>query len=1121
MKRIALFVLFSTVGTAILLYFAGGIEGPRLDHVTPEVETLGTVPAPSGGHSIPIDGRDISDLKGILQTAPPERIVWKDRLSDEQIVIPIFFPWRFNADDLVGTRPADADRQGAVCHNVLFRTYREPLTRAEAVALRDNEKSAYDALLNQTFEAGEAQIFGRLGEALNRKKSRRDETGLGDTKLILSRNVHIVDKGQGLDIRGEPDTEVTVWPEQGRADGRGPFVMSHEAFTLTGDGLAMEHEKELGWSRVKILRNPVLRIHSDIHDADGKPVFDFGGGDFKPTHVISRGGAILKREVNRRETVITITFTERVSAEQQGGRSLDAGRVEIIAVQPTVPGAASSGWRLRHFLAEENVKVEYPGHTKKGEAYLAAITADRLVHDVPSEGLAMTELEGDVVMVMRGEIPLLGPNGRMRASCRDRAWIGPHRPGSPTGGHDPALLQQIGLRGEARIERTEHGVEITEDRIEGDAIDLVVLPKNTERGVGSPESSGMIAIHFAALGDVRLGGTRIRGTTHRLIGDRLDTDRPHILAEGKGTRFSFPNLGHGQRLLGPDPQAAPAPASGAAPGAPVEPEAEEGKWFLQRLLATGMVDIATSLGGPALGIPAQVSGDELSYSRVSQQTQVIGRGGRQARIAWTAPGGEVSHLETRILTLDQALGRLTAVGGVTGEFYVARDGGGVSPFNSRSAVPPQPGVAGPTLSIHTDGRIDIELVRNAATGRPKIGGEQIIRIAGPLTADLRAADRTVDRLRAESLELALVYGVPEEESAGAPMAPTARAGGGHASTSRTPTAPAQRKPLERIDLTAGEIRLDIAEGEARYIEATQNVEMSSKEGRVTGQRLTYQGLRRHVEVLADAGDWRKRPAVAWLGTGEERMEIRARRLALTLDRDDNRPARLEAEAPSNAPAVIQLYRRSDSPSPLSGPRNPSATDKTPRKRSGAGLEWFTLTYWGTARMDDSAVTIGGAQRGARRLVPQRGNQNVRVVRRMRARGQQAWGAPTALWTPSLRVVGRNMLAADGAVRDVQRIIAEGPETTMRSGQGADLVKVWGHRFEFDVRKSEATLSGRRGRSVRFQRGDPVQVDSEQELIIIDMNTNLPSYVAGSRILWKPPRPQPLRQPRQPSPSKNR
>jgi len=122
MKRVALFVLFSTIGTAILLHFAGGIEGPRLDQVTPEVETLDTGHAPSGGHSIPIDGRDISNLKGILQTAPPERIVWKDRLSDEQIVIPIFFPWRFNADDLVGTRPADADRQGAVCHNVLFRT---------------------------------------------------------------------------------------------------------------------------------------------------------------------------------------------------------------------------------------------------------------------------------------------------------------------------------------------------------------------------------------------------------------------------------------------------------------------------------------------------------------------------------------------------------------------------------------------------------------------------------------------------------------------------------------------------------------------------------------------------------------------------------------------------------------------------------------------------------------------------------------------------------------------------------------------------------------------------------------------------------------------------------------
>jgi hypothetical protein len=1094
MKRLVLFAVLAALGLTVLFSLAGDLTGPAREEVTPVVHQVDPARAPTG-HPIKTGGRTIEAVEGLVQTAPPERILWKDRLSDETIEIPVFFPWRFRADDLVGTQPADADTQGVMCRNVRFFIYRQPTTRAEAIALRSGDKNAYEALLNQTFRADEARVFGRLGEALNRNKSSQGSARLGDTKLILSRNVHVVDLSQGLDVRGEPATEVTVWPEQGLADGRGPFVMTHEAFTLTGDGLYMEHEKEAGWASVKILRNPVLRIHSDVHDANGNPMFEFGNDDFEPTHIVSQGSAILHRQTNRRETVLKITFVDRVRAEQQGGRSIDAGRVELVASQATVPRAGSdtTGWSLQHFLAEDSVVVEYPGRTRKGEAYLASITANRLVHEVPGDGLATTELEGDIVMTMRGEIPLLGPGGRLRASCRDSATIGPLRQGSPTGGHDPNLLQEISLRGAAHIERTEHGLELTEDMLEAEAIDLVVLPKESTRGVGAggpmgSGSSGMIAIHFAARDDVRIGGTRIRGNTHRLIGEALDTDRPRILAEGPGTRFVFPNLGGGESFLGPEKDATGAPAGPAsAVSATDAPSTEEGTWLLERLLATGLVDIDTSLGGPSIGIPAQVSGDELSYSRTSQQAQVRSRGSRQARIAWTAPTGEVSHLETRVLTLDQSQGRITATEGLSAEIYVSQSGLGTSPLSAGRAAGDTN--APSSLSVRTDERIEVELVRDPATGRPALGSEQLIKITGPLTAELRAENRTVDRLKAEMLELALVYATPEAAAQDTrPLGPTARPArsGPRGETSRT--RPTQGKRLERVELTAREMRLDVADGEARYIEASQMVEMKSKEGRITGDRISYDGQRRQVEVLATRPDWKIRPAVAWLGVGDERMEIQGVRLALTLDGKKNRPAMLEADSAATSPAVMHLYRRSDG-------SLPGDKDKSPKQTSrDAGVEWFTLSYWGSARMVNSEVTIDG--KGA----PERGNQTVRIVRRLRPADSRVWGPPSVLWSPTLRVLGSNMLASDGAVREIRQLIAEGYETTMRSGRDDELMQVWGHRFEFDVLRREATLRGLQGRPVRLLGNG---IDSELNFVIIDMKTNLPTYMDGTRVRWRP------------------
>ena len=141
---------------------------------------------------------------------------------------------------------------------------------------------------------------------------------------------------------------------------------------------------------------------------------------------------------SRRATVLTITFIDGVHAVQEGGRSLEAGRAELVAAQHG-PAALrkKSRWQLQHFYAEKGVVLAYPGRTSKGAEYLTSATANRLVHDVPPEGPAVTQLLGDITILLRGQIPLLAPDGRLSLTCRDRASIGPLPAGAPTGGLDP------------------------------------------------------------------------------------------------------------------------------------------------------------------------------------------------------------------------------------------------------------------------------------------------------------------------------------------------------------------------------------------------------------------------------------------------------------------------------------------------------------------------------------------------------------------------------------------------------------------------------------------------------------------------------------------------------------
>jgi len=1057
-KRLFLFLLLAGAGVALLLNFAGGLEGPHSGRPKPVVTEH--VAAPTSGPVIQVPDAGITDIVGITQPAPPHAIRWHDRLSDEHIDIPTFTPWRFRADDAQPLPTMDEEKQGVLCHNVTFLLYREPRTRAEALALARNEDGAYDALLHQSFRAREARVFGRLGDALaQRRAGDGNERALEDTQLRLSHDVVIVDRGQGLEIRGE---DVRVWPEQGRATGTGPFTLRHEAFVLKGQGLEMERDKAKGWGRITILRQPALRITSAGHGKNGKPLFNFGPGDFKPANISSEGRAVFVRQESRRETALTITFLGGVQALQAGGRTLEAGRAELLASREG-PAALrrKKRWELRHFYAEKGVALAYPGHTSKGAAYLTSVRARRLVHEVPAEGPASTVLEGDVRILLRGEIPILGPDGRLSLSCRDRAWIGPLPAGAPTGGLDATILQQISLRGLASIEREQVGPGGGQDVLEADAIDLVVMPKSRGDQTSPMEvESRMTAIHFAALGNVRIGGTRLRGAMQRLVADDLHTSRPHITAEGEGTRFEFAQIGSRQRLLGPSASTdTPTNAAADAPS-----HKRSGRWALQRLVARGRVDIDTSLGGPAIGIPAHLTGDEVSYDRISRRARLVATGPTPAGIAWSASRTQTNTVESREMMLDRTAGRITAKGTVHATLFAARHGGrtGLMP---QAARPSRERLRGGTLSVRTDARIDLHLVRTGSSATPELGQEQTIHIAGPVTAELRAADGSRDRMRSESLDLALIYLERKPTTPGA-TAPNARMGTRRTASTPTRTPNVGAAVLQRYEVRAGSLRVDMKKGAVALVEARDNVDLEGHEGHVRGDRVTYDDAAERIEVEGSAAH----PAVALLGQTDQRSEVTARRLILQLTRGAT--TRLEAHAPDGRTSNVQLYR--------------DVANKPGQ------VEWFTVTYEGRVVITNEALRAG----------------RVLVMRRVRGPNRQTWSAPSILRAPSLRVDGSGLLSTTEHTRKVRRIVAEGRpeggrmnEAHFQSGAGKGKVQVWGYRFDFDVAKSRAELTGTPQRDVTMLKGDGIR--SSYTKVTIDMNTNLPVYLAGSRILWRP------------------
>ncbi len=1066
MKRVLLCLLFAGLGVAALTHLAGGLRGDALPER--EAKLPRGKPRPGGLPTISPGGPiDIERASVITQMAPPTRITWKDRLSDETITIENFQPWRCLAEQVEPLLIPGGGGQGALLTRVVFEVYREPDSRAEALALRDGKgDQRYATLLHQRFEADEARVFGRLGQAMASKRSgNAAERALGDTRLELARNIVIHDHGQGIVIRGTEATRLTVYPERDHAKGSGPFLLTHEALTLRGSGLVMDRDQERGFGRIEIRQNPDLRITASGKRKDGRPLFDFGEGGFRPTTVTSEGSAVLERQASRRETVMTIRFRDHVHAAQQGGRTLDAGRATIVALRGSGPRLDTGGWKLRSFHAGKGVSIRYPGLTRKGETYLATVDARRLLYDVPEAGTeATTVFEERVRIEMRGEVAILGPNGRLVATCTDRASIGPLPSTASDGGLERSLLQLIALRGSARIERHVADESVRKDRLDADAIDLVVWPRKEGPSKASQQTR-MTAIHFTAVGNVHLDSARVEGDTTRIVAEDLHLPRPHVRAGGEGTRFTFRRLARNQGLLGPDGKVDPRTSRGGAR----DPAPEKGSWTLNRVVARGSVDVATTLGGPSLGIPAHLEGDELTYDGLSQLARVrsFKGSGELVRLAWSATQNKTNQVETRDLSFDRVAGRVSAKGGVDGVFYLTR-GKNQRSFAMGGTRDIGPNMDGAELTIRTDESVDMSVVRANDGEGFEPGAEQLIRIVGPVTTELRASSRTVDRMRSQSLEVALSFRLPDEQRPQDTSVPFTRASGGAGSAETTPGAPpASPGTVERIDVTAGTVRIDLANGEARHLEATGGVDLKGREGHVTGDRLTYDAERRRIEVFAGTT-----PARALLGLQKQSSEVQAHRMVV--DMSDGRITRLEAHAPPGRTSDIHLHRDV--------------------KGKPGDVEWYELTYQDRIVMTDAQLVT----------------QRVRVVRRVRKAGSAQFGEPAVLRTPRLVATGRQMLANDEAVRHIASIQAielgtgPGSEVNFFYGTGKDRTEIWGHRFTIDLPTQRARFDGRPGRDLRIQRAG--QVTTDQASVEFDLTTKLPTYISGSRVHWKAPKP---------------
>jgi hypothetical protein len=1041
MTRTLLFLAILGASLGLLVWLAGGIEGPAQQTPRPAVETRPErhepstqVPGVIGPDGVAITGKAYK-----IKHAQTKTLVWVDPLTGERVEIPGFNAWTFEAATFEPLDAGSPEKRAGLFEDVRVRTYRDPATREEALRLKA-DPAAFQDLLHLEFFADRARADGIAQKQAFGSPDAAARPAF-DATIHLTGSVRIDDNDQALTILGE---DLTVDPDHGTAEGAGAFVVRHEAYEITGRELSLDRSRH----RVTIGEDARLRVFEDVRDAQGRPLLGRSHDDFRPGEVRGRRAVVVRASEGSRDQV-TLELEERVHAEQEGGRSLDADRMTVITSRVLAPGSGpggkSPGWALERLEAEGHVEARYPDVGGDGRPFLASVSAGRLVHEPSTRGLGVTVLDGDPVLTLHGDVPLGGTptgSGMLRATCRGRAVFAPDPAAAPAG-LDPAQIYRLTLNEAARVERRGSGADAFEDVLEGDTVWLL-LAAGSERAADGTKSPA-VASAFAAEGDVRLSGTRLAGTTRRLVAEALHTETPVLVATGPGTTFHLLGLAKGQRFLG-----AEAPEARGEPGEAPAPEAAtvEPAWVVERLVAASSVEARTMLGGPAVGVPASLAGERVTYDRVSDRAEVTGGSAGPARVHVDAASGARDFLAAPTLVLERGRGVLRALGGVEARIH-ATGRGGAGPSRGVARAEAQPGRA-TEMALTTDAPVTVRLARVGTSERPQLGAEQSVRIDGPFTAEMHAGDSVVDRLRAGSLDAAMALRPrpPREARSAAPA--TARAAAPPAPT-RTGPAPVAEAPAP-WDVASTELTVEVVAGEVRALSASGRVDVTGPDLRVDGHALDYRADTRTVTVRSGPTG----RAQARFGPGGEASQVEATELALTLG--EGGAKRLKARGPVDA-----LLLRTD------------------RKQPGR-LERFQIACLGDVDVDPGTLTAV---------------RTVRVQRSERPSAAAPWGAPSLLWADAVRATGANLLSNTGM--DVARILADGRDAAFQSGEGADLVRTWSRRIDIDVHAGTAELTGEPGRDVEI-----VTATSHvaQERVVFDFRTGKLKSTEGARVILR-------------------
>jgi hypothetical protein len=659
---------------------------------------------------------------------------------------------------------------------------------------------------------------------------------------------------------------------------------------------------------------------------------------------------------------------------------------------------------------------------------------------------------------MEGALPIEGiddrSTGLLVLSCEDEARVEPAPPEEVPAGANRADYRRIVLRGAARVVREgkEDAPQRERDLLEADTISmlLVTRPRVSDDPFEVEKRSETVPMSFLADGKVRLGETRLSGTTERLYGQGLDGREPRVVAEGAGTDLVLAGFG------GSVPFAGTRGADGGGPGAPGESDggngvlpAERTEWELSGFSAEGDVDFASARGPTGAGLAAALRGSTVTYDEGNLAIL-----GEPAHVTVLGTGGGEDHaLTAGRIDFSRSTGTLRAVGDVLASVHLDRltTAGG---FTLGSGIR--------SIHLKTDRRIVLQLREMGIGIVPQVDPAVELDVTGPLDLRAHTLDGAAYTLRCGTLRGSVRQRTSFGELGGGadafssrPNVATGRGGSsGRAAAARPartdlPDAFSSRWALRTDDLTIG-----------FWMDGTPNTVNASGRVRLDGDQAS---------VRADRLEWldRTKAASAWMTDGGEvevlygpsgaRSRARAPRLEVTLA--ETGLSRVHAQGPLSA-----VYYRGD-------PKRPGFLQR--------------LTISSDEPLD-----------ARNDLVEARGW----VVLRMEERDAPTapWGKPMTLWTEHVRVEGSSLLNLEAASLD--RIVAEGPKTSLESDAGASRLRAWGDRFDVDWPAQLVTATGSPERPVLFQGGKPGEQDfgGEQTKLVFDLKTMTPTT-------WRSPR----------------